>query len=445
MHDVEIYTGDSWNPQDNFDHAMVNGNLLDYDSFIGSSGTVDTNLLDREETPGIYSVTYKLNGVESVAKVTVLENQLSIIGNNVEGYVGDAVPDDSEFKAVGLDYDGASLPVVIDKSRIDMNKAGNYIVFLTINSVDRPDFTFAHTVSVIVKEKQTAVKSHDSTIYVGDSWKAQDNFDSAVDKAGHAVDFSKVVVDSSKLNASKAGIYDVTYSYDGAVSTSKVTVLNRQTSVKSHDSTIYVGDSWKTQDNFDSAVDKSGHAVDFSKVVVDSSKLNASKAGIYDVTYSYDGAVSTSKVTVLNRQTSVKSHDSTIYVGDSWKVQDNFDSAVDKAGHAVDFSKVVVDSSKVNTSKVGVYDVTYSYDGAVSVSKVTVKDRQLITPKIDLHTSNRKVSLPKISDKSYEVKNDHLDKSSLPKTGEESGVIASVYGLFIVVIVGAAILYKKKI
>ena len=297
VHDIEIYTGDSWKPKDNFDNAMVNGSLLDYDSFIGSSGTVDTNLLDREGTPGIYSVTYKLNGVESVAKVTVLENQLSIIGRNVEGYVGDAVPEDSEFKAVGLDYDGASLPVVIDKSRINMNKAGNYVVFLTIHSVVRPGFTFAHMVSVNVKEKQTAVKSHDSTIYVGDTWKAQDNFD----------------------------------------------------------------------------------------------------------------------------------------------------SAVDKAGHAVDFSKVDVDDSKVNTSKAGIYDVTYSYDGAISTSKVTVKDSQLIIPNIDLPLNNKKSSISKAPHRFSEVKSVQLNKSSLPETGEESGVVLTIYGLFIVVAIGAAILYKKKV
>ncbi len=445
VHDSEIYTGDSWNPKNNFDSAMVNGNSLDYNSFIGSGGIVDTSLSDWEETPGVYSVVYKLNGVESVAKVTVLENHLSIVGQNVECYVGDAIPEDSEFKAVGVDYDGASLPVNIDKSRVDMNQAGNYAVLLTIKSIDRPNFTFTRAVIVIVKEKQTAVKSHDSTIYVGDAWTAQDNFDSAVDKSGNAVDFSKVVVDASKVNTSKAGIYDVTYSFDGATSISKVTVKDRQTAVKSHDSTIYVGDAWAAQDNFDSAVDKFGNAVDFSKVVVDVSKVNTSKAGIYDVTYSFDGAISTSKVTVKDRQTAVKSHDSTIYVGDAWTAQDNFDSAIDKFGNVVDFSKVVVDASKVNASKAGIYDVTYSFDGAISISKVTVKDRQLTNPKTDLPINNGKVSIPKFSHKSYEAKKGYLDKASLPETGEESGVISTVYGLFIVVIIGAVVLYKNKI
>ncbi|MBK0084303.1 BspA family leucine-rich repeat surface protein, partial [Lactococcus sp. S64] len=107
------------------------------------------------------------------------------------------------------------------------------------------------------------VNVHDSTIYVGDTWRAEDNFDSAVDKDGNPVDFKDITVDSSKMDTSKAGVYEVTYSYDGMTSTAKVTVKDKQTAVNVHDSTIYVGDTWRAEDNFDSAVDKDGNPVDF--------------------------------------------------------------------------------------------------------------------------------------------------------------------------------------
>ncbi|TNU72229.1 bacterial Ig-like domain-containing protein, partial [Lactococcus cremoris] len=94
-----------------------------------------------------------------------------------------------------------------------------------------------------------------------------------------------------------------------------------------------------------------------------------------DVTYTYDGVSSVAKITVKDKQTAVNVHDSSLYVGDTWKSEDNFDSALDKDGNKVDFSQLTVDDSKVDTSKAGVYDVTYTYDGVSSVAKITVKDK----------------------------------------------------------------------
>ena len=54
--------------------------------------------------------------------------------------------------------------------------------------------------------------------------------------------------------------------------------------------------------------------------------------------------------------------DSTIYVGDKWKPEDNFVSATDKTGQDVPFEKITV-SGQVDTSKAGVYPIVYSYEG----------------------------------------------------------------------------------
>lgn len=58
-------------------------------------------------------------------------------------------------------------------------------------------------------------------------------------------------------------------------------------------------------------------------------------------------------------QSTVIVHDSELTVGDSWKSEDNFDSATDYYGNTVPFSDITVDGS-VDTSKVGTYKVTYS-------------------------------------------------------------------------------------
>ncbi|WP_244851266.1 MucBP domain-containing protein [Lactococcus formosensis] len=85
-------------------------------------------------------------------------------------------------------------------------------------------------------------------------------------------------------------------------------------------------------------------------------------------------------------QSTVIVHDSELTVGDAWKSEDNFDSATDYYGNTVPFSDITVDGS-VDTSKVGIYKVTYSRilpaffsaenQGEYSaVATITVKDAQ---------------------------------------------------------------------
>ncbi|MBF0825994.1 bacterial Ig-like domain-containing protein, partial [Enterococcus faecalis] len=64
--------------------------------------------------------------------------------------------------------------------------------------------------TITVVSDQATVVAKDSTLYVGDSWQAEDNFVSATDKQGNNVTFSEVTV-SGDVDTSKAGSYQVTY------------------------------------------------------------------------------------------------------------------------------------------------------------------------------------------------------------------------------------------
>lgn len=57
-------------------------------------------------------------------------------------------------------------------------------------------------------------------------------------------------------------------------------------------------------------------------------------------------------------KTSLIVHDSELTVGDTWKAEDNFDSATDYYGNPVPYTDINV-SGDVNTNKVGTYKVTY--------------------------------------------------------------------------------------
>lgn len=108
-------------------------------------------------------------------------------------------------------------------------------------------------------------------------------------------------VDASQVDTSKAGTYEVTYTYDGVTSKATITVKDKQTAVNVYDSTIYVGDTWKAEDNFDSALDKDGNAVNFKDVTVEGT-VDTTKAGTYEVTYSYDGVTSTAMITNRDKE-----------------------------------------------------------------------------------------------------------------------------------------------
>ncbi|KAF1296729.1 hypothetical protein BAU15_08770 [Enterococcus sp. JM4C] len=350
---------------------------------LSSQVTVDYSQVDFN-TAGDYPATYSVTNTSDKTAtkditVHVIDNQQSITGSDVTKYVGDALPKDAEFKASATDKDGKDLTVTIDQSKVDMSKPGDYEVLLTTADGQ------TKTVYVHVKENKAAVKVHSSEIYVGDPWKAEDNFESAVDKDGKAADFSQITVDESKKDTSKAGSFDVTYTLDGVTATATITVKAKKTAVNVSNSEIYVGDPWKAEDNFDSAVDKDGNPVDFSQVTFDDSKKDTSKVGTFDVTYTYDGVTATATITVKAKKTAVNVHNSEIYVGDNWTAKDNFDSVVDKAGNkSTDFSKVTFDDSKKDTSKVGTFDVTYTYEGVTAKATITVKDKQTA---VNVHNS----------------------------------------------------------
>ena len=317
---------------------------------------------------------------------------------------------------------------------VDTQTAGTYTVRYTLNNLTKD-------ATIVVKPRLTAINVSDSTIYVGDSWEAEDNFDSALDKDGNDVALSDLTVDASKADTSKAGSFDVTYTYDGVTSTATITVKEKMTAVNVHDSTIYVGDNWEAEDNFDSALDKDGNPVDFQDLAVDASKADTSKAGSFDVTYTYDGVTSTATITVKEKMTAVNVHDSMIYVGDNWEAEDNFDSALDKDGNDVALSDLTVDVSKADTSKAGSCEVSYSYDGITVTATVTVKEKPSQEKPADDSTH---ATPEQEKEKQKKTTPDSKKQVTLPKTNENKSVVELVAGVIIVLLTGVIFFWKKR-
>ncbi|WP_149027816.1 bacterial Ig-like domain-containing protein, partial [Salmonella enterica] len=77
----------------------------------------------------------------------------------------------------------------------------------------------------------------DSILYLGDTWTATDNFDSAINKVGETSPFGDIQVEGS-VDTNTAGIYSVTYTYKGVSKKAKIEVKENLTEINAHESTI---------------------------------------------------------------------------------------------------------------------------------------------------------------------------------------------------------------
>ena len=355
--DSTLYVGDDWQAIDNFVSATDKSGANVPFSAVTVSGTVDTS------KEGQYKVTYSNGKKEAIATITVVANQETVAAKDSTLYVGDSWEAADNFLSA-TDKDGKALPlteVTVDGT-VDTSKAGRYEVVYRNGKAEAK-------ATITVLADQTSVKAKDSTLYVGDDWHAVDNFVSATDKTGANLPFSGVTV-SGSVDTSKAGEYPVVYQNGHVKATATITVVANQETVVAKDSTIYEGDDWQADDNFVSATDKDGNAVKLADITTVGTVDNATP-GKYEVIYRNGKAEATATITVLADQTSVKAKDSTLYVGDDWEAADNFVSATDKTGATVELSGVIV-TGTVDTNQEGTYDVTYTNGKVSATATITV-------------------------------------------------------------------------
>jgi len=355
--DSTIYEGDDWQAADNFVSATdKDGNAVKLAN-ITTVGTVDS------ATPGKYEVIYRNGKAEAKAMITVLADQTSVKAKDSNLYVGDEWQAIDNFVSA-TDKTGANLPFsrVTVSGSVNTSKEGQYKVTYSNGKTEA-----IATITVVANQETVAAK--DSTLYVGDSWEAADNFLSATDKDGKALPLTEVTVDGT-VDTATPGKYEVIYRNGKAEATATITVLADQTSVKAKDSTLYVGDDWEAADNFVSATDKTGATVELSGVIV-TGTVDTNQEGTYEVTYTNGKVSATATITVVAHEETVVAKDSTIYEGEKWQAIDNFVSATDKSGQAVDYDQVLI-SGTVNTDVPGKYQVIYRNGKAEATAAITV-------------------------------------------------------------------------
>lgn len=246
------------------------------------------------------------------------------------------------------------------------------------------------------------IVSKDSVLYLGDEWVPESTYVSAQDENGHSVAFSDPRISYiSTVDSSKPGQYTVEYTFSGELqevkSTANVTVKEDKATINANDSIIYLGTIWNPRDNFTEATDIDGNPVIWGDIRLseNGSKVDTSKVGTTEVTYSIDDSAhprhrKEKKVTVTVKEdkSTINAHDSTIYVGDSWKLADNFDSATDLDGQAISFedNRIVKDSIVVDTTKSGVTEISYAFEdiGYLELRKEKKITVTVLEPKLEL-------------------------------------------------------------
>nr|WP_286088810.1 bacterial Ig-like domain-containing protein [Enterococcus sp. 2F9_DIV0599] len=365
--DSTLYVGDSWEAADNFLSATdKDGKALPLTE-VTVDGTVDTSKAGR------YEVVYRNGKAEAKATITVLADQTSVKAKDSTLYIGDDWEAADNFVSA-TDKTGANLPFsgVTVSGSVDTSKEGKYPVVYLNGKVKA-------TATITVVANQETVVAKDSTIYEGDDWQAADNFVSATDKDGNAVKLADITTVGT-VDSATPGKYEVIYRNGKAEATATITVLADQTSVKAKDSTLYVGDDWEAADNFVSATDKTGATVELSGVIV-TGTVDTNQEGTYEVTYTNGKVSDIATITVVAHEETVVAKDSTIYEGEKWQAVDNFVSATDKSGQAVDYDQVLI-SGIVNTDVPGKYQVIYRKGKAEATATITVlADQTSVTVK----------------------------------------------------------------
>ena len=453
--DTTIYVGDSWKPEENFVSATdKTGQDVPFEK-ITVSGQVDNT------KAGAYPIVYSYEGKEETAHVTVKPDQSKLEVKDSTIYVGDKWKPEDNFVSA-TDKTGQDVPFEkIDvQGTVNVDKIGDYEIVYKNGTKE------AKTIVHVRDDSQLEVK--DTTIYVGDKWEAEDNFVSATDKTGQDVPFEKIDVQGT-VNVDKIGDYEIVYK-NGTKEAKAIVHVRDDSRLQVKDTTIYVGDSWKPEENFVSATDKTGQDVPFEKITV-SGQVDTSKAGVYPIVYSYEGKEETAHVTVKPDQSKLEVKDTTIYVGDKWKPEDNFVSATDRDGHAISFDKVQV-KGEVDTKKTGEYQISYTTEPVnetkpavqsrlfsmfsnetprqlTTVATVHVIDRNP-TPLPDKNENNQtssstnQTTIKRSQYVTHIVKPDKQGR--YPKTGEQTNGLYRVLGLVVllIVIISGIVIKKKR-
>ncbi|WP_231921617.1 leucine-rich repeat protein [Levilactobacillus zymae] len=329
--------------------------------------TMDMSQVDLTKA-GTYNVVLSTaDGQSKTVTLTVNPSQQSLKGSNYTLTVGDPEPTLTDFNATATNNHGATIPVTMNMSQVDLTKAGTYNVVLSTADGQ------SKTVTLTVNPSQQSLTGSDYTMTVGDSEPTLADFNAtATNNHGATI---PVTMDLSQVDLTKAGTYNVVLSTaDGQSKTVTLTVNPSQQSLTGSNYTMTVGDPEPTLTDFNAtATDNHGTTI---PVTMDMSQVDLTKAGTYNVVLSTaDGQTKTVTLTVNPSQQSLTGSNYAMTVGDPEPTLTDFNAtATNNHGTMI---PVTMDMSQVDLTKAGTYNVVLSTtDGQSKTVTLTVSPSQ---------------------------------------------------------------------
>ncbi len=348
------------------------------DGDLTSSIVVDDSKLDIT-SPGEYEVTYSVtdsygNNTTEIITVKVLSNE----SPQIEGVKDQTTKVNKSLDLLNgvtaTDKEDGDLTssIVVDDSTLDITIPGEYEVTYSVSDSDGNNTMEIITVEVLSNESPQIEGAKDQTIKVNESLNLLNGVTAADKEDGDLT--GSIVVDDSKLDITSPGKYEVTYSVtdsDGNATTERIIVTVVSTSNEKpvisglENQTININETIDLLDGITATDKEDGDLT--NNIVVDDSKMDLSKVGNYEVSYSVtdsDGNTTTEKI-IVNVESSSNENpiingleNQTINVNETIDLLDGI-TATDKEDGDLT-NNIVVDDSKLDVSKVGEYEVTYS-------------------------------------------------------------------------------------
>ena len=277
----------------------------------------------------------------------------------------------------GSTNDGSTLKVTIDSKVVALDEAETLAVgahTVLYSFTDKDGATVQSTLTVnVVSQSAINLKSDEMTLKIGETFDGQAQVERLINSDGSSNDGATLKIDTSQLDLTKQGKYEVTYSFTDDVGqiitkTLGVNVVSGAViNLTPSHVTLTCGDSFDPLTYIESAFDSDGKTpFDVKNIQIDSN-VNMQQAGNYNVTYSFTDNLgnlitNTLRVRVQNKSSlTLTTNEISLTCGDTFNAQSYFSQALNSDGKTpIDFSQIAVDSS-VNTAKAGDTQVIYSF------------------------------------------------------------------------------------
>lgn len=379
---LQLKKGDSFTPIDQIVQLKnSDGSVNDKSSLKVTLDNKEVNLTEKVSlTVGTHIVSYSFTDKDgstihrSLTVTVSSQSALNLKSKEVFLKIGETFEGKKQVESLinsdGSVNDGSTLK--IDDSQLDTSKIGNYKVVYSF--IDDTGQTISQTLMVNIESGSVInLTTNHITLTCDDYFEPRNYIESAFDSDGKTpIDLNQITVDS-KVNPHQAGAYEVTYSFTdnlGNLISNKLWVDVQDKSsltLTTNEISLTCGDTFNPQTYFSQALNSDGKTpVDFSQITVNST-VNTTKAGDYQVNYSFvDSSGKTQSQTltvhVLDQSSLTLISDVVkIHAGNEFNPFDYVVSALDSDGKTIVLESNFTINSNVNMQQAGTYQVIYSF------------------------------------------------------------------------------------